>query len=115
MSEKLCDNCQQVAMKQRILDTVDDLVRDLLVYDRKEDKELGPGAIERRLGRAQAIEEEGEIFAFPMMPPFTHRPFFCWQCQRHIPWSDTYPWSANGRSESICGDCLHAIEEEKTG
>ena len=45
-------------VKQTILDTVGDTVKDLLFYDRKEDAELGPGAIQNALANDDITFDE---------------------------------------------------------
>ena len=49
--------------RQIILDTVDDLVADLLYYDRKEDEELPRGEIEAAI-KAGEISEADIVEAF---------------------------------------------------
>jgi hypothetical protein len=45
-------------MKASILEAVEDLVLDFLVYDRQEDEDLPEGAIENALDKGDITEEE---------------------------------------------------------
>lgn len=50
--------------KQRILDTVTDLVTNFMFYDRKEDEDLQPGAIEAAIEAGEiSVDEIVERFA----------------------------------------------------
>ena len=45
-------------MRRKIEDTIQDLIGDLLFYDRKGDEELGVGEIERAVGAGLITEEQ---------------------------------------------------------
>jgi len=44
--------------KQRLVNTIDDLVSDFLYYDRKEDEELGVGVIEKMIADKEVTVDE---------------------------------------------------------
>lgn len=52
-----------MSKRESIINTVTDLVSDFLYYDRKEDEELGRGAIETAIRRGDiTVDEIAEVF-----------------------------------------------------
>ena len=47
-----------ISRRQTIMDTICDLVRDFLYYDRKDDEELGVGEIEKAIAAGEITASE---------------------------------------------------------